>query len=262
MTIETLEREISIAWFADLTGLLGKYLAVLRYELEQFGEMQTLEALIHAEITKILIRQFTPGCVATEYPIGGLFSPKTKDNGDTFKRKFRADIALFHPVKDPSSSFPMAVFELKREGNITDLLDDIYRLVMVSLRTNATGYFIFAGPQKHVVSTIDSVEMLQKMHKNAEEKAEADQPEEFNFTDLHGSELYNPDDHIYSEKFYGQRMFGEENISESDPYQVRIFAFHMCREVIADREDQRVSLALRALKSVMDRDEPLPVIED
>lgn len=262
MKIENLEREISIAWFAGLTGLLGKYLAVLRYELEQFGEMQTLEALIHAEITKILIRQFTPGCVTTEYSIGSLFSPGINGKGDSFKRKFRADIALFHPVKDPSSSLPMAVFELKREGGVTDLIDDIYRLAIVSLRTNATGYFIFAGPQEHVQSTIETVAILKKMQENAEKKGLEDEPEEFSFTQLNESELYNSDDHLYSEKFFGQRMFGGENKSESDPYQVRIFAFHVHREVIADKEGQRVDLALRPLKSASGEDEPMPEIVD
>ena len=257
-----MKREISISWFANLTGLLGKYLAVLRYELEQFGEAQTIEALIHAEIAKILIRQFTPGCVVTEYPIGALFSQGKREDGSTFARKFRAEIALFHPVKDPSSSLPMSVFELKREGGITELVDDIYRLVIVSLRTNATGYFIFAGPAEHVQSTIAGVSILQKLNESAEKNAEKDEPQEFSFADLTESGLYNSEDHVYAEKFFGQRMFGEENNSEADPYQVRIFAFHVSRDIIVKKEDQRVSLALHALKSTVGAVEPLPLIEE
>ena len=257
------EREISISWFADLTGLLGKYLAVLRYELEQSGEIQTIEALIHSEITKILIRQFTPGCVVTEYLIGKLFSQGVGKDGNAFDRKFRADIAVFHPVDDPKSksSRPMAVIELKRNGSTIDLLDDVYRLAIVSLKTKATGYFVFAGPKKHVESTIDSIGFLKTMQDTAEEKVDDDEPHKLNFSQLAGCSLYNAEDHPDSEHFYGQRMFGEENKSEADPYQVRIFAFHVEREVIATKLGQRVSLAVRSLDSSIGIVEPIPTID-
>lgn len=256
------EREISIAWFADLTGALGKYLAVLRYELEQSGDIETVEALIHAEMVKILIRQFTPGCIDTEYGIGKLFSKAPNKAGQLADRRFRADIAIYHPVEDRrlTSSRPFAVIELKREGDAAKALDDIYRLAIVSLKIGATGYFVFAGPKALVDRTIESVPVLKKMQAGAEDRHRPDGPHRFAFTTLKKSSLYNDADHPGTGYFFGQRMFGEENASTSDPYQIRVFAFHVRRAAIADREGQRVSLMLRSLVEQDDDSGELPPI--
>lgn len=263
-------REISISWFHDLTGILGKYLAVLRYELDQTGRTQTLEALIHAEIVKLLIRQFTSGCVETEYLIGKHFALGKDKNDKEYVRKFRADIALFHPVVDPTLDVaqPMAILELKRTGDDTALLADIYRLAVVSLKTGAMGYFVFAGPREHVHKSIESLSMLQLMEKGAEDAAvkgaKADVPHEFLFKDARACEIYNVEDHAETLNFYGQRVFAEENDSEKDPYRVRIFAFHTTRELIAQKVGQRISLKVESLDGAIGakrNQEPLPEIE-
>ena len=264
-------REISISWFHDLTGILGKYLAVLRYELDQAGRTQTLEALIHAEIVKLLIRQFTSGCVVTEYLIGKHFAIGKDKNDREYVRKFRADIALFHPVVDPNLEVaqPMAILELKRTGDDAALLADIYRLAVVSLKTDATGYFVFAGPREHVQKSIECLAMLKTMEKGAEdgavEGAEADGPHEFPFKDASICEIYNVEDHGEAQSFYGQRVFAEENDSEKDPYRVRIFAIHTKRDMIAQKVGQRISLKVESLDSAIGtkKDQrPLPEIQE
>lgn len=258
-------REISIAWFADLTAILGKYLAVLRYELDQSGQTQTLEALIHAEMVKLLIRQFPSGCVQTEYQIGRHFAKDFDKNNKEYVRKFRADIALFHPVVDSNSvdAQPMALIELKRTGNDAALLADIYRLAVVSLKTSATGYFVFAGPRDHVQRSVDSLEMLRTMEERADEGAAKDEPHEFAFKNASTCQLYNEQDHGEAAHFYGQRVFSEENDSEKDPYRVRIFAFHAVRETIAQKVGQRISLKVENLDAAIGAKkaaEPLPEI--
>jgi len=250
-------REISISWFHDLTGILGKYLAVLRYELDQAGRTQTLEALIHAEIVKLLIRQFTSGCVKTEYLIGKHFAQGKDKNDKDYVRKFRADIALFHPVVDPNldAAEPMAILELKRTGDDIALLADIYRLAIVSLKTGAMGYFVFAGPKGHVKKSIQSLAMLQTMEKGAEDGADegatADVPHEIKFNDTRECEIYNIADHAGTLKFFGQRVFAEDNDSETDPYSVRIFAFHTTRDSIARKVGQRISLKVESLDAAI-----------
>lgn len=258
-------REISISWFHDLTGIVGKYLAVLRYELDQTGQTQPLEALIHAEIVKLLIRQFTAGCVETEYLIGKHFSPGKDKNDREYVRKFRADIALFHPVVDPTheDAQPMAILELKRTGDDAALLADIYRLAIVSLKIGATGYFVFAGPREHVRKSIESLGMLQTMERGAENGAAADTPHEFTFKDASACGIYNGEDHAEAQNFYGQRVFAEENDSDKDPYRVRIYAFHTKRDKIAQKVGQRISLKVESLDNAIGakRDKgPLPEI--
>lgn len=258
------EREISVAWFADLIGILGRYLAVLRYELEQSGGEQTLEALIHAEMTKLLIRQFTAECIKTEYSIGRHFKKGVGKAGKEFARKLRSDIAIFHPVVPAKlkSSLPMVVIELKRAGDDGSLLNDVYRLAVVSLRTKATGYFVFAGPRAHVEKAIKGVKILNQMELSAERGALTDGPHKFNFTRLNKCSLYNAEDHKDAKLFYGQRMFAEENPSEKDPYRIRIFAFHANRDVIAERTDQRFTLNVQRLErsTAQGQNPPLPPV--
>ena len=66
-------REINIAWFKNLTDVLASYMEVLRYEMRQGAGAQTVEALIHAEIYKILIREFPSDCIRSEFRIGHHF---------------------------------------------------------------------------------------------------------------------------------------------------------------------------------------------
>lgn len=259
------EREISISWFTELTGVLGKYLAVLRYELEQSGITQTLEALIHAEIVKLLIRQFTSGCVQTEYQIGQHFKKGINKNNNEFARKLRADIAIFHPISDSTRAAvrPIAVIELKRTGNEKALRDDIYRLAVVSLKTCATGYFVFAGPKAHVKKTINGLSLLKQMERSADSDATQDGPHEFSFAQMKTCSLYDSANHPGTERFYGQRMFSDQNASEEDGYSVRIFAFHVEREMIAKKIGQRLSLKVTNLDRPMrpSASQSLPRIE-
>lgn len=213
-------RIINIHWFFALTEILDSYMDVLRYEMSQGPGDQTVEALIHAEIFKILVREFPSDCVRSEFSIGHHFKNKpaaeNAENDDGKKRLLRADIAIFKPLEEPEKGSvdakvrPFAVFELKRTGKRKELLDDIYRLAIVSQKINSTGYFVLAAPVSHLFKMIDKVKIFNSLCSTQNLIVP------INFSEFDGnSTLYNSADHGDKEEFYASLMGGSKAVLAS-----------------------------------------------
>ena len=230
-------REINIAWFKNLTDVLASYMEVLRYEMRQGAGAQTVEALIHAEIYKILIREFPSDCIRSEFRIGHHFlsieaaqqqaeaedgkKPQAEaDDGKNPKkistgRQFRADIAIFHPLQEPqhgvhATVHPIAIFELKRTGDAKALHDDVYRLAIVSAKIATTGYFLMAAPLAQLLELIRSLEIFSGL------VSVQAPPAEIEFTKMQPvSSLYHEVDHQGAVYFHAKLMFATDEVAEA-----------------------------------------------
>ena len=230
-------REINIAWFKNLTDVLASYMEVLRYEMRQGAGAQTVEALIHAEIYKILIREFPSDCIRSEFRIGHHFlsieaaqqqaeaedgkKPQAEaDDGKNPKkistgRQFRADIAIFHPLQEPqhgvhATVHPIAIFELKRTGDAKALHDDVYRLAIVTAKIATTGYFLMAAPLAQLLELIRSLEIFSGL------VSVQAPPAEIEFTKMQPvSSLYHEVDHQGAVYFHAKLMFATDEVAEA-----------------------------------------------
>lgn len=204
---------VSISWFVDLRTLLSSYINVLRYELNEQGSSETVEALIHGEILKILRRKLPASSVVSEYPIGHHFSKlkvkaQTPDTADReTKRRFRSDIAIFRPWESYSETpdwkeqnvsrdqrQPIAIIEIKRDGTPTEILDDIYRLAVCSAKTEAIGYFILGGPMEKLVRLKKSVALLKDLG--------ISDLQPFQYSDFSSSSIYDENDVSPDKQFW------------------------------------------------------------
>lgn len=213
-------RVINIRWFLALTEILDSYMDVLRYEMSQGPSDQTVEALIHAEIFKILVREFPSDCVRSEFLIGHHFKNKVsaeEANGDEGKkRKLRADIAIFKPLEKPEKGsvdaeiLPFAVFELKRTGTQKQLLDDVYRLAIVSHKVDSTGYLVLAAPVSHLFKMVERIEIFNQLDTTENVIV----PIKFSVFEKKTT-LYNSVDHKEKEEFYVTLMGGSKAVLAS-----------------------------------------------
>lgn len=242
-------REINIAWFKNLTDVLGSYMEVLRYEMRQGAGAQTVEALIHAEIYKILIREFPSDCIRSEFGIGHHFAPveaaqPQAEAGDGKKpkkastgRQFRADIAIFNPLVEPkygarAAVHPIAIFELKRTGDAKALHDDVYRLAVVSAKIATTGYFLMAAPLTQLLELIRRLGIFSKL---VNVQAE---PAEVMFTEMQPtSSLYNKVDHPGKEHFYAKLMFATDDVAAALPALFASSSSEDGDDALVDEED-------------------------
>lgn len=222
-------REINIAWFKNLTDVLASYMEVLRYEMRQGAGAQTVEALIHAEIYKILIREFPSDCIRSEFGIGHHFAPVeaaqpqaeagngTKPKKTSTGRQFRADIAIFNPLVEPkhgahASVHPIAIFELKRTGDTKALHDDVYRLAVVSAKITTTGYFLMAAPLAQLLNLIKRLDIFSEL------VSVQAAPAEIMFNKMQpASSLYNEVDHREKAHFYAKLMFATDDVAAALP---------------------------------------------
>jgi len=242
-------REINIAWFKNLTDILASYMEVLRYEMRQGAGAQTVEALIHAEIYKILIREFPSDCILSEFGIGRHFVPietaQPRAEADDDKkpkktstgRQFRADIAIFHPLDEPqhgvrASVHPIAIFELKRTGDAKALYDDVYRLAVVTAKIATTGYFLMAAPLAQLLEMIKRLEIFSEL------VSVQAAPAEIGFTKMQRtSSLYNEVDHQGAVHFHAKLMFATDEVADALKKGVASFSSPEALEAAIDATD-------------------------
>lgn len=253
----------SISWFVDLRTLLSSYIDVLRYELDQHGNTETIEALIHAEILKILRRKLPSSVIRSEYPIGHFFAKlkvfKEPDKAPReTKRKFRADVAVFRPwelLNEQDSSngtaedlrTPIAIIEIKRDGLAKELMDDLYRLTICSLRTGAVGYFVLAAPAQKLIVMKRSVEVLKDLANS--------EIQDFGFSALGEASIFDQNDLLeakgstFSIKQYPALMEegqepGNDDLAMRSSFSFYIFGVSVDRKNLETGADQRFNIRL------------------
>lgn len=244
---------VEINWYPSLVSNLTSYMNVLRYELDQVPAMRTLEALVHAEIYKILTREFPRGNVQNEYPIGNLFKGVESEDAtgsEDAGRRFRADIAIFHPAnRKCAETRPIVVFEIKRTGPADAIWADIYRLVVVSANLGATGYLVLAAPHKELIKLVAENAVLKELDKDRAKTVEWDIT---TFNDR--TNIYPTGEHNGKTSFFGQLLFDSSaqfrrNRSRAgtdhpdEDFGIRIFGFRADGKRIAT--DQVLQLAVR-----------------
>jgi hypothetical protein len=210
---------------------------------------QTAEALIHAEIFKILAREFPVKSIRSEFPIGHFFASK---------RGYAADIAVFHPLDEmqfgpEAKRYPIAVFELKRQGTRTELLNDLYRLAVVNRHTEAIGYFVLTAPLSKLIEMIRSIGILDSLT-NARVA-----PIKIPFSLLKGrADIYSIKDHKPEKNFFCKLLDGTDELTKrlatsvappagktsEEPYAFVIFGIAGIERALRETVHHRITLRL------------------
>ncbi|CAB3761710.1 hypothetical protein GQ57_09280 [Burkholderia sp. MSh2] len=175
---------LSVDWFPNLTLIIESYMDVLRYEMGatrssvptgENGETtssETLEALLHGEMIKILNRDFDTRHIVSEFQIRSFFAKQQYAPGKPVGN-IRCDILLTKPWKAPwprgnswpqGSDLALAAIEIKRSGVKSGIVDDIYRLAVLSKKLECACYFVIAAPTRQLVGHATRVqEVLPKL---------------------------------------------------------------------------------------------------